>query len=166
MDNLEIKITDKLRDIAKAFFNRAAAWGTQLKSGLDSARETMLSAVQNIVDEINAIIKRVRSISIGFDMPNIPPLGGFGNNGGNGGGGGMFGGGQAAQNRASGAPVIGGQLYNVEEFMRQEVFRAPVNGRVDPIDRLQPAVARIDDAQIQILASVIGASVVKALNNV
>jgi hypothetical protein len=56
--------------------------------------------------------------------------------------------GQYTLNRASGGPVIAGQVYNVSEFNHAEQFTPGVSGRVDPIRNNQPVEARIDEDKL------------------
>ena len=93
MTNLEKKVDDKLRSIAKAFFNRALAWGNQASNGFNQGIGVLIEAIRGIVNDINKELKRIITsfnISVNFGgvsqgTASTSSLGG-GSTGGTGGG--------------------------------------------------------------------------------
>lgn len=64
--------------------------------------------------------------------------------------------------RASGGPVIGGQLYNVTRMFESEQFRPAVNGRIDPIQPMQQQVIN-EDSLAEKIGFYVGIQVAKAI---
>jgi hypothetical protein len=58
------------------------------------------------------------------------------------------GGGGGSSNRASGGPVTGGQSYNVGEFYKPEVFRAPSSGRIEAKGDINTLISAIKENSI------------------
>lgn len=145
--NLGTSIENKLRDIAKTFFNRAEGWGNQMVMGFRSQFAGIIAVVTELRDAINNVLRRIiTSFTFSFQLPGW--MGGGSNMGTTGGN---------AVPRASGGAVIANQLYSVAEFFQPERFKPAVNGRVDPIDD-EPMVVQFDEDRLaQTFARVLGA---------
>ncbi|HLE52696.1 MAG TPA: hypothetical protein VI755_11575 [Anaerolineales bacterium] len=168
LSSLGVEINTKLRDIAKTFFQRALAWTQQAVQGFENGKQRILSAVQELRDSINTILRgiiRSITISVNASMPNwlanMLDVGGGGGGGGTTGGGTTGGGSRPGpKRRASGGPVIAGQSYQVAEFFQPEVFRPNVNGRVEP---MQPQLVAIDEDRLAtVFGRVLGVQLQKA----
>lgn len=132
LSTLDMEIDNKLRDIAKTFFNRASRWANQMIAGFNGSKGGLFDAIRDMVNEINSILKRIMtSFRINVQVGTIGGGPGTGGNGRTGTGSNAAGGGTRppAQNRASGGPVIGGQLYGIN--LDKEWFVANQNGRVE-----------------------------------
>jgi len=148
LKELETRIADRLRDIAKTFFNRAQGWGQQMLQGFIGSQGALFTTISNMVGEINAILKKIITsfhLTLTFSEPT-QSNGSMGGGAGTGGGGGNAGGGNGNR-RASGGPVIAGQSYSVSEFFKPERFTPNTNGR---IDAMQPQIvtATIDEGRL------------------
>ena len=139
MTTLNTSIDTKLREASKTFFNVASGWGAQAQKGFEAGKQAVLTAIQGIVTEVNRILKQIiTSFTISVNLPDF--LSGGSGSSGNHPTGGSTGGGGSVKKRASGGPVIAGQGYSVAEFFRPERFTPNVNGRVDPMQSMQPQV--------------------------
>ena len=124
--NANILIDNKLREIAKTFFNRALGWTQQMIAGFKSGLGGLLGAISTLVGEINAILKKIiTSFTITIKLPSI--LGGSTSTG-------TTGSHPAPikPHRATGGAVLAGHAYNVAEFNKAETFTPNTSGRVDP----------------------------------
>ena len=147
MNELEVRISDRLRDIAKTFFNRAVAWASQMIAGFVGSQGGLFSSISNMVGEINSILRKIIT-SFHLTLTFSEPVAGSGSmGGGTGGGGGGTTGGGGNRRRASGGPVIAGQSYSVAEFFRPERFTPNTNGRIDPMQS-QTVTATIDEGRL------------------
>jgi hypothetical protein len=166
MTEMSVSLENKMREVAKMFFNRAMAWTQQAKAGFNSGLGGLLEAVGGIVDEVNKVLRKIiTSFTISIKLPSLPGLPGSPSN--PPGGGGSIGGGNRPpghDRRASGGPVIGGQAYSVSEFFRPEVFVPGASGRVDPLGASQMQFVQVtnwDGFDYTRLAS----EIIKAQNN-
>ena len=133
MTKLKENIDTKLSAISEEWQRRAGAWLQKAADSITGQKGTLLGAIQTIVDEINNILKKIRtSFNISFSFgtgsmgaSNTTSIPG----GGSGGSGNITG----TSGRASGGPVIAGQGYRVFDTPFDEMFFPSRNGRVDPI---------------------------------
>lgn len=158
LSTLNALLDSKLREIAKTFFNRALGWANQAIQGFNSGVGGLLAAISGIVNQVNGVLRRINTtfqinILPPISMPTMPSwLGGSG---------GSIGGGQRVKPkaRASGGPVIGGQLYGFN--VDKEWFVPNTSGRVeqrmeqtitlssDSINQFASVIARILPAELQ-----------------
>lgn len=157
--------SDKLRQIAKTFFNAAGRWVSQAAAGFMDHVSVIYNAVSTIVGEINKILNKIVTV---FSLTIKPPT--------------WMGGGSAPPtshapsgstgshstgHRASHGPVIKGQPYDVAEFFRPEVFTPSTSGRVDGMktsDVVTLSETSIDRLVEKLLLG-LPSAMVKAMNN-
>lgn len=125
------KIETKLREIAKTFFNRAAAWGQQMVKGFQSGQAGILAYISELVGEINKILRKIiTTFTLKFGFSDKERDGASDTFAG-------FGGSNPVDNerteggRATGGAVIAGQAYMVGERGRER-FVPHRAGRVEP----------------------------------
>jgi hypothetical protein len=145
MSALKEGIDRKLSAISENFQRRAGAWVKKAADSLSAQKDTLLGAVQGIVDEINSILKKIKTsfhISFSFStsqgvsstssLGNAPNSSGSPDDRDN-----------KKPGRATGGAVLAGHAYNVVELNKPEVFTPNTSGRIDPkSDR--PMLARMD----------------------
>jgi hypothetical protein len=86
MTLLNSQLESKIGDIAKALFNGGVRWANQAAAGFLNNMGAVIGAVQTIVDEINAILKKIiTSFTFTFNLGGSGGSGGGGNTGGGGG---------------------------------------------------------------------------------
>jgi hypothetical protein len=154
--NLDTLIDNKLREIAKTFFNRALGWTQQARNGFTSGQGGLLGAISGLVNTINGILRKIiTSFTISVIMPSF--LGGTA---------GITGSASVGSSsdkkkknaRATGGAVVAGQAYMVGE-RGVETFVPNTSGRVEA-NQSKPVEARID---VNLLGRVLAAELAKAL---
>ena len=147
LSTLGTNIENKLTQIAKTFFNRAAGWAQQMLIGFLGGQGALFSTISGMVGQINGLLKKIITsfhLSITFSDP-VPGSGSMGSHPPGGGGGGS---GISPKREASGGPVFGGNPYMVGE-MGPELFVPRGNGAIVPNNQLgQNITVQIDEGRL------------------
>lgn len=164
MDLLRERIEAQLAAISEKFQIRARSWINKAVESFLGQKSALTSAIQGLVNEINAILKKVITsftLSVRWPGSGTQPAstgstGGYST--------GTTGG--AAIPRASGGPVIANKTYGIAEFFRPEVFTPATNGRVDSLQSNQPqGVMILNWDQFDVNIPRMSDEIVKAVNN-
>ena len=104
---------DKLREIAKTFYNRALAWGSQMVAGFKGSQGSLLSAISSMVQTINGLLKKIITsfhLTITYGAPTQS---------------GSLGGGNRPRPNASAPPAGGGGGGQATQFASGGSFVVP-----------------------------------------
>jgi hypothetical protein len=160
MSNLQATMARFLANISENFQTRARSWINKAVESFNGQKQALVDAVQGLVNDINAVLKKVIT---SFQLVIKPPIMGTSSTSNLGGDGGSTN--ENKPGRASGGPVISGQSYTVFDTHQDEILRAGASGRIDALSRNSQPVPIIvmnwDQFDIPFLAS----EIVKGINN-